>query len=352
MKTLFKPRWRRREIILLLEQLGLYVASGLTLDKTLAIIAEHAPAQRKSSVRAMLASVQLGSSFSGVLAEQVTTNGTVIGVIKQGERSGELAKALQSAHILLEKREELTKKCISAFAYPCVIGVFALLLTLGLVRGVMPQIIPLLLSLKVELPLLTKIVVAFSQGIVAYSLYGGVLIVIIFAVLRISYRKYLRVRIMIHTTLLRVPILGSVLRSYCHALFLRACGSLVVSGVSAAQSYQSACEGVGIIPIKINLESRSQALIHGASMASVLRVKELQMAPFVSALISAGESSGTLGDSFVRAADILDRNLDHSLKRMTSLIEPLMMIFMGCTVGAIALSIMMPIYDISKVLQR
>lgn len=351
-KIKWQRKWKRREIILLLEQLGLYISSGLTLDRTLKIVEEHALRHHKSSLASMMKSVEAGTSFSKVFSDTITTNSTVIGVIRQGERSGELGKALQSAHILLEKRDELSKKCISAFAYPCVIGAFAVILTIGLVKGVMPQIIPLLLSLHVKLPLLTRVVVSISQGLISYSIYGGGMMILALLFFRFSYKKFQGFRKQSHAFLLRLPLIGGVFRSFCHALFLRACGSLVDSGVSAAESYKSAALGVALIPIRQGLESYAQSLTHGSNMASIFRKKELGMAPFIPALISAGEASGTLGISCIRAADILDRNLDHSLKRITSLIEPLMMIFMGCTVGAIALSIMMPIYDISKVLQR
>jgi type II secretory pathway component PulF len=348
----FKRKWKRREIILLLEQLGLYISSGLTLDRTIQIITENSPVHLKKDLVEIVQAVEAGTLFSRIFSERITSHGSIIGVIQQGEQSGELGKAFLSAHVLLEKRDELTKKCLSALAYPVVIGIFATLLTIGLVRGVMPQIIPLLMSMHVELPLLTRVVIALSQGLITYSIYLCVGIVIGVGLFRLSYTRCLPLKRVVHVGILHVPLVGHTFRIYWHALFLRSCGSLIDSGLPAAQSYESACGGVSLVPLRNDLESHRQPLAQGTLMSHVFRHKRLAMPPFVSALVSAGESSGTLGVSCIRAADILDRNLDHSLKRMTSLIEPLMMIVMGCTVGAIALSILLPIYDISKVLQR
>jgi type II secretory pathway component PulF len=357
MKKLFtqrwKRKWKRREIILLLEQLGLYTSAGLTLDRSLRIVGEHSVGHRKKHVMSMIMAVEAGTLFSRVFSQYITANGSVIGMIQQGEQSGELGKAFQSAHLLLEKSDELTKKCFSALAYPIVIGIFAVLLTIGLVRGVMPQIIPLLMSMHVKLPLLTRIVIATSQGLISYSIYvtlGGLLGVVL---ARILYKRFFSIKKAAHASILLIPLIGSSLRTYWQAMFFRSCGSLIESGLSAAQSYGSACGSIPLIPLRYHFELHLPGLTQGTPMSHIFREHQaLSMPSFVPPLVYAGESSGSLGLSCIRVADILDRNLEHSLKRMTSLIEPLMMIFMGCTVGAIALSIMLPIYDISKVLQR
>jgi type IV pilus assembly protein PilC len=345
-------KWKRRDILVFLEQLGLYISAGLALDRTLQLLEEFAHANRKSSIATLLKDIQKGVAFSKTFSDHISSQGILVGIIRQGERSGELGKAFVSAHALLEKRDELSKKCISALAYPCVIGVFALVLTIGLVKGIMPQIIPLLLSLHVQLPLLTRIVIHVSQGFITYGVYVGVVLLGLVYTFRFIFGKYLVFRRSVHFVMLGLPLFGSILRTYSQALFLRACGSLIESGVSASQAYENASKGVSLIPFRLSLESLHPALEQGIQMASVFRNKELHMDPFVPALISAGEASATLGAACIRAADILDKSLDHSLKRVTSMIEPLMMIVMGCAIGAIALSIMLPIYDISKVLQR
>jgi len=190
----FKRKWKRSELMLFLEQLSLYVSSGLPIDRALKVIEEGSTEKRRPELVSMRLLVESGSRPSVVFARHLTSSQTIITIIEQGELSGEFGKALASAHMLLEKGDELSKRCLSALAYPVVIGIFAGLLTLGLVRGVMPQIIPLLIGLHVPLPLLTRVVIALSQGLMTY----GVLIVgvgsFFIIVVHICYKRYGSVR--------------------------------------------------------------------------------------------------------------------------------------------------------------
>ncbi|MES2216018.1 MAG: type II secretion system F family protein [Patescibacteria group bacterium] len=345
-------KWKRREIIILLEQLGLYVSSGLPIDRALSIIGENGSKARIVTIMKMKSAIESGAAFSRTYTENISRAGTVVSILEQGESSGDLGRAFHSAKLLLERGDELSKKCLSALAYPMIIGVFAVLLTIGLVRGVMPQIIPLLKSLHVKLPLLTRVVIFLSDGFLVYGMWiaasgliGGIGGIVV-------YKKFLHVRRVVHKMLLVVPLIGGVIQSYWFALFLRSCGTLVESGTSISVAYSSASAGISLIPFRLKLQMHSGSMYEGVSLASVLSAKNMKFPPYIPALISAGESSGTLGSSLLRAADIIDRDIEHMLKRLTSLIEPVMMAGMGCVVGAIALSIMMPIYDISRVLQR
>jgi len=151
--------------------------------------------------------------------------------------------------------------------------------------------------------------------------------------------------------LIRIPLIGGLFYRYSLSLFLRSAGSLIESGLQSAIAYRNAAEVLSLIPLRNELTKEASAVSRGVPFGSaVAKIKRIP--PFVPPLVSAGEVSGALGRSLLRAADILDRGVDHSLKKITALIEPVMMAGMGFAVGAIALSIMMPIYDISKVLQK
>ena len=123
------------------------------------------------------------------------------------------------------------------------------------------------------------------------------------------------------------------------------------SGASITDSYNRVSSRVFLVPLRTYLMERSSGISHGISLASVFSTIN-HIPAYVCPLVSAGEASGTLGSSLLRAADIIDRDIENSLKRLTSLIEPIMMVGIGGVVGAIALSIMMPIYDVTRVLQH
>ncbi len=293
-----------------------------------------------------------GWAFSKIFTEKVPRLHAVSAIIEQGELSGKLVDSLKMAQELLERSDELRKKCLSALMYPLVIGLFSVLLTLGLVRGVMPQIIPLLLSLRVELPLLTRAVIFLSTTITSYGIYICVVLIISYLGFLFTYRRKTGFRLVIQRILGMTPLVGPLIKLYWLAHFLRIYGSLLASGVSSPKSYEGAASALTYLPLQRYLVSKSSSVFEGAHLGSVFTSREFSFPPYVAALVAAGESSGHLADSLLRAAELIDRDLSYMLKKLTSLIEPLMMAAMGVVVGAIALSIMMPIYDISKVLQK
>ncbi len=351
--TMFtKNKWKRRDIILLLERLELYISSGLPIDKTLMIAEQGISARQKVCIEKVRINVTSGSLLSKSLATHIGLPKTLAGLIEHGESSGELARALGTARKLIEKEDELIKKCTSALAYPVIIGIFASLLTIGLVRGVMPQIIPMLKSLHVQLPLLTRIVMSVSENITMYGLYmllGSILLIGLFG---FFYKKLKFFKSACHTILVRIPIIGSLFYSYSLSLFLQSCGALVESGLQLGPSYSNTVATVTLIPLSKLLQAELIYIRKGIPLGQLLANKSKLIPSYISPLILAGEASGTLGASLIRAAEIIDRDIEHSLKRLTSLIEPVMMAGMGVVVGGIALSIMMPIYDISRVLQH
>ena len=349
--SLFSFRvWNRRDSIFLLERLELYLSAGLRIDHAFTVMTEGTSPQKKQSLEAVRQTIERGGSVSVALGEYVRLPGTIVALIGHGELSGELPKSLQTARIIMERESELITKCLSAMAYPFIIALFAGLLTLGLLRGVMPQIIPMLKSLHVTLPLLTRIVIAISDGLLSYGLYIVVGLIISISAFMWAYRRHLFLRKIIHRILMRMPIIGKVIIAYHLSIFFRSVGALIETGVSIAVSYPQVCETVTLLPLKKIFQAHVFEIERGISLGIVL--KHSYIPDYVPQLVLAGERSGTLGMSLGRVAALFDRDIEHTLKRITALIEPVMMIGVGCMVGAIALSIMMPIYDISKVLQK
>jgi type II secretory pathway component PulF len=346
-----RKKWSRREVIIFLEKLELYVSSGMAIDKALRICTEGGNRKRLAAITNVLKTVESGGYLSHALEKHVGLSGTAAGLIEHGEIAGSLAASINSAKTMMEKEDELLKKCRGAMIYPVVIGIFAAALTIGLVRGVMPQIIPMLKSLHVSLPLLTRVVIFVSEGILKFGLYGAGIFAVLSVAFILALKKSPKFRSVIHSILFRIPILGTLLHQYSLSVFLRSCGSLIDSGLSSSDSYGRSVRTISFLPLKKALHMNIEKVKRGVGFGEVTR-NYRRMPEYIPALLSAGESSGTLGKSVLKCASILEQDIDHSLKKLTSLIEPVMMAGMGMVVGSIALSIMLPIYDISKVLQK
>jgi general secretion pathway protein F len=346
-----KRKWSRRDLIMLCERLGMYISAGLAPTDALSAAESGASKKQKAALEAVKGSVEQGGLLSRGLRERMKISPTIAGLIEHGEDSGELAKALTAAKTILEREDALVKTCLSAMAYPSIIGIFAILMTVGLMKGVMPQIIPLLESLHVQLPILTIAVIFLSENLIKYGAYGLLAALIAVPSVVFLYKKIDHIRFLCHTLILCMPIVGRLARYYSLALTVRSLGSLVESGAALGESYARVAETASLLPIRLIFEKESVNISRGVPLGAVLSGMK-RMPSYIAPLVSAGEASGTLGLSLMRAADILDRDIEHALKRLTALVEPVMMAAMGCAVGAIALSIMMPIYDVSKALQH
>ena len=210
----------------------------------------------------------------------------------------------------------------------------------------------MLKSLHVELPLITRVVIWISENFPTKGIYVLIGLIFIVVVSMMTYRRNGAMRSLCHVIISRVPIVGPIVCNYSASVFLRSCGSLIESGVPSDEAYASTSSTVSLLPLRNSLSAKATSIARGVAMGTALSDKTLRLPAYVAPLLLAGGSSGALGTSALRAAGIIDRDIEHALKRLTSLIEPCMMLVLGLAVGAIALSIMMPIYDISRVLQH
>ena len=195
---------------------------------------------------------------------------TIAGLIEHGEDSGELAKALTLAKSILEREDALVKTCLSAMAYPSIIGIFATLMTVGLMKGVMPQIIPLLESLHVQLPLLTVAVIFLSENLIKYGAYALCAALVLISSAIFLYRKIRLIQFICHSIILRMPIVGKLARYYSLALTVRSLGSLVESGAALEESYLRVTETAPLLPLRSAFENKSADISRGVPLGAVL----------------------------------------------------------------------------------
>lgn len=348
---LFHP-WNNKRQAILLEQLSSYLSAGIPLDRALDIIADSSFRQIRASLRRVKDDVVLGSRLSSSLSRHVHLSSSLVGLIEHGESSGALSSALGAARQVIERTTEMTRRCVSALIYPSVIGCFSILLIIGLVRGVMPQITPMLKSLHVPLPLLTRSMMAITEFLMEYGVWILVGSPILVIGMFVMYAKATPIRRYCQRVFGLLPIIGHALSRYTHSVFLRSLGSLVASGMSVPEAFDRTAVTMSFLPLRDALRSCSHSVHAGMRLSQILKNVDAKIPSFVLALISVGEVSATLGTSLIRCADLIDQELDQSIKRLTSLIEPIMMAGMGGVVGSVALSIMLPIYDISKTLQH
>lgn len=338
------------EIASVFERLELYVSAGVPVDASLDLLSSQYAGRASVALKKTAKGVRSGRRLADMLQMEIGAPRLAVHLISHGERAGSLAASLGSASRLLRRQEELMRACVSALVYPVVIGLASCALVAGLLRGVLPQIIPMLLSLHVPLPPLTTFVIWLSGAIETYGAYALICIIILAIAVSTAYKKSLSIRTVFQCILGYVPFVGFVVERYNMSIFMRSCGTMILAGVSSVDSFVSATKGIGFTPLKRRLHACEAGVLRGSPLGRALT--DAHFPRDVAGIIHVGEMSGRLGDSLVRSAECVDRDVEHILRRATSLIEPIMMIAMGIVVGCIALSIMMPIYDISRVMQK
>lgn len=341
-------RISRAHLIAVFDQLEMYASSGISMPDALRLSARSMPRKIRTALDLAAEGAEGGRSPSAALSSLIRLPGSLVAILRSGEASGSVPRSLASCRQLLEQKDDLVKKTVSAMIYPVVIGFATLGLALGLMRGIMPQIAPLLRGLKGDLPLLTKIVMAASDGLLAYGWAILASLIIGAVASRMTYVRVRTARRMCQLMLRKIPIIGSFYESYHLSIFFSSIAAMTAAGISAHGAYESALASVESIPLRERMESQLALIKAGGGFERIAR----GMPPYVSGLIAAGESSGNLPLSMARIGAMLSKDLGTSLRRLVSLVEPAMMIGMGGLVGSIALSIMLPIYDISRTLQR
>ena len=350
MKIFNKSKWNRTETILFLEKLEMYVSAGLPINKVLHLLSENHDKHKQLAISNIARDFEKGQLLSYCFGNHIGLSTIVCHMIEYGELSSKLNRSIALSISLLTKEDELWKKCLNALLYPVFIGSFSLILTFVLIQKVLSQIIPLLNSLKVDLPFVTRIVIFVSDLFRNYGLYIALGIVLASYLTKMSYAKSDKFQRFTHTYFARMPILGKIIYNYYLSLFLQSCGSLIESGLTISDAYLRSQKSVTFWPVKVLLSRHLGRIGEGMPLSRVFESKNNPS--FLYSIINAGENSGSLGHSLMKAHQILDRNLDQFLKKFTILIEPVMMIVMGFVVGTIAVSIMIPIYSISNSLQK
>lgn len=345
-----KQKIKNSDLILFFNRLEMYISSGFPLDKALSIITSSSNKKLKVHLDLVASDLLLGISLSNSLSNRFVLSRSTTNLISNGEASGKLNQSLAFCADLLEKESNIKKKCLGALTYPLVIGTFSLGLTLFLIQGVMKQIIPLLKSLKISLPLGTKILIYLSTFLTKNYL---ILILIVFLGLilsKILVSKIPKIRYLFHLFLIRFPILGATITNYQIFIITKSIGSLLKSGLSVDKAYENVISSRDLIPIREHFYSFHKDITEGLSVK--VPFSRFRLPLYIPALIEAGELSGSLADSFTRCSELIEKDIDNFIKKFTVLIEPAMMIVVGGIVGFVAVSIMLPIYSISNTLQH
>ena len=328
-------------------QLSGLVSAGLPLERALTALADESedPAQREL-VAHLRSEVNAGSPFARALSGSPREfNDVYRGVVAAGEQSGQLGTVLEKLADDLEEQQALTSKLIGATLYPAVVSVFAIVVVVALLVFVVPQVAQVFTSSKRALPILTRIMLGLSAfmrewGWLMILLMIGGFTSLVFALRGEAFRRRF------DSFTLGVPVIGRLVRGYNAARFAGTLAMLAGSGVPILKALQAAAETLSNRAMRADAMEALVQVREGAPLASALAAKK-RFPGLLSMFARLGEQTGQLPVMLQRAAKQLSAEVQRKALAIATVLEPLLIVFMGLMVMLIVMSVMMPIMQMN-----
>lgn len=348
-----RARLRKRhithhEVVLMTRQLATLLESGTPLEEALLGVAEQSERPRvKLLVMAVRSRVLEGHTLAAGFADfPHIFNEMYRATVSAGEESGHLADVLQQLADFTEGQQALRQKISSAAIYPSIMIIVSISIVVFLLSYVVPQLVNLFKDSGQELPWLTRTMITLSDLVKTYGIYAGLAIVIFVVALRKLLEKQEHRR-RFHLLLLKLPILGKLLRVINTARYAHTLGILIESGVPVIDAMRASARVVVIIPIREKLNRAANQVQEGLSINKALRETHY-ISPMSLHLIATGESSGRLQQMLAKAAQAQERDAEMLLNNILTLFEPFMTLVMGGAILLIVLSVLLPIFSLSQ----
>lgn len=341
-------RIRFNELVLLTRHLSTLIQSGLPIDESLRAAAQQSRRQRVESMLLDVRSrVTEGHTLAYGLGEfPQAFDDMYRAMVKAGEHSGFLGPVLERLADYTESRQFTQQKMKMAMVYPVILVLVAMGVVGGLMVFVVPDLIRIFQNSQAELPPLTRGLIAVSDFLSAWALHC--VIALVLAV--VGFKRALRtprVRRRYHSFLLKVPVVGELIRNAESARFASTLNILIASGVPLLEAMRIAAEVVSNMVIRAAVVDAANQVQEGSSLQKALDSSE-QFPPMMIHMVASGEMSGELEQMLGRAASNQERELEMSISTMMNVLEPLMVVTMGAVVLVIVLAILQPIFEMNN----
>jgi type IV pilus assembly protein PilC len=334
-----------RDIVIFTRQFSTMINAGLPLVQAMGILAEQSenPSLREITKQVVF-DVESGNTVADALRKHPSAfSDLYVNMVAAGEAGGILDTILMRLAVFMEKNDALVRKVKGAMIYPGVIMTVAAGAIIVLLVFVIPTFQRMFAEAGIALPLPTQIVIGLSQGLQAY--WWAVILAVVAVVYAI--KKYYATndgKLVIDRLMLKAPVLGDVLRKSAVSRFTRTLGTLIGSGVSILDGLEITAKTSGNRVIQDAI-MESRASIAGGETISAPLKKSQVFPPMVISMINVGEQTGGLDEMLTKIADFYDEEVDAAVSGLLSLMEPVMIVFLGVVVGGMVVAMYLPIFD-------
>jgi len=345
---LFKKKVDQRSVAVFTRQLATMIDAGLPLVQSLEVLSSQQDNKVfKDIIRVIREDVEGGSTFAGALKKHPTAfNELYTNLVVAGEEGGILDTILNRLAAYIEKAEALKKKVKSALIYPATIVTVAVAVVMILMLFVIPVFETMFQSAGQSLPLPTVIVLTMSKMIKKYIVIFIPVLILLFYLFK-RYYKTDNGKAVVDRLLLKSPVFGPLFRKIAVARFSRTLGTLVSSGVPILDGLTIVSRTAGNRAIEIAIMNARASIREGETIAEPLGRSSL-FPPMVIQMIAVGESTGALDTMLSKIAEFYEDEVDVAVSNLTSLLEPLLMIFLGVVIGGVVIAMYLPIFNMAS----
>ncbi len=346
-----KKKITRLEILLFTRELADLLDAGLPMDRALTVLIEQSDSEGLiGMVKRLQGEIRAGQPLSAALGLYPQAFPPLYAnMIRAGEISGQLPTVMTQLAEFMEKEQIRRSQIIAALTYPMVLICIATLAVTFLLTFVIPKLTAVFKSLGAALPLPTQMLLAIAAVVTHYGWLIGIGIVVIV----VGFRRWVQTpsgRRSFDHFRINAPLFGGLVRKIVSARYVRTLGTLLSGGVPILDSLEISSTAVGNTVMSDAVLSARSGVRQGETLSSAME-KTNQFLPIVVHMTGVGEETGKLGGMLLRTAGTLDFEVDNAMRRLTSLIEPLVVLLMGGFVGFIVLSILLPIFQADTIVK-
>lgn len=351
--SLLKPlNVKQDELSIFTRQLSTMINAGVPLTRSLNSLQEHTenPVFR-DTLENVKGDVESGVSLADALGKHPKVFSDIyVNMVRAGEAAGILDEVLNRLAVQQEKSATIRKKIKSAMTYPVVLVVISVLAFFGLMIFVIPKIGQIIIDLggpDAELPLITKIMLGISNFIISF----WYILFPVIGVCCVGIKKYLATpqgKTKFHIAILKLPAVSTIIKKVAVARFARTYASLIGAGVSVIEALSITSRAVGNKVYESTLQEACIRLENGEQLSRIIEEKSDLFPSILAQMLAVGEETGQTDTVLAKVADFYEEEVDTAIESISSIIEPVMIVFMGGMVGLIAASVMLPIASLSQ----
>ncbi len=337
------------EKIFFTQNLEVMLRTGFSLAAALKTIGDQTENKRMKQVIINLQQdVENGIAFSTALGRHPRIFGELfVNMVAAGEASGKLDEVLKRLTDQMRKDHALIAKVRSALTYPAIVIFAMIVIGIVMMTFVIPKLLEIFADAQVQLPLPTRILIWMTHVLTSYGIFllFGVLVI---AFVLYRFKKTYRGKRFFHLVMLKMPIASKIIKNINIARFTRTLSSLLKTDIPIVQTFQIISKTLGNVYYSAAVMETSEQVKKGISIMKSLETKRELFPPIVTQMISVGEESGSLDTISEEIAKFYEEAVDQTMQNLSTIIEPVLVLFLGAAVAGLALAVILPIYSLSE----